>query len=1372
MSLFQKSVEKKYINELDSALIDAKYSAFSAYFGNKLIQQNIKSAKEEQFQEGFLRELFVNILGYTLQPEPDYNLISEYKNITNSRKADGAILRAGEALAVIELKSLATTDLDTIESQAFGYKNHHPKCIYVITSNFGKLRFYIRNAVEYIDFDLFNLSRNQFCLLWLCLAKDNLLNDVPLKIKDSSLLQEENITKKLYADYSKFRNAIYNNLVENNPELDKLLLFKKTQKLLDRFLFVFFAEDRLLLPPNAIREIINQWETLRDVLDEYIPLYDRFKKYFGYLNTGFKNKNMEIFAYNGGLFADDEILDNITIDDEILYHHTLKLSQYDFDTEVDVNILGHIFEHSLGEIENIQADLNKGCLNKGLQMSDLNKGLQMSDLNKGLQMSDLNKGLQPLVHDSDAIPLVQEVRTSSKKSKRKKDGIYYTPRYITKYIVENTVGKLCAEKRAEFGINPEEYAIERTNKDKDIIIALDEKLSNYRNWFLTITILDPACGSGAFLNQALEFLIEEHRKLDELRALLFGGGLVFADITNDILENNIFGVDINEESVEIAKLSLWLRTAQKGRKLNTLTSNIKCGNSLIDDPAVAGDKAFNWEKEFPQVFKEKELKAWHITWVTYNSRVSERMITYKNVIRKRRMNKSVPLNKGLQHDVPLNKGLQHDLPLNKGLQHDLPLNKGLQPLVHDSDATPLVHDSDATPLVHDSDATPNRHEVKELKITDPNKSCLNKDRLNKGCLNKGLQPLVQKADTTPLVQKADATHLVSGSIVQGHSWQFDEEMEIEVTKHIKDIVLENKYIVPAFNICDDHIHLLLICEEKEISNIVRKLKGKSSQKIKEYLNIDNDSEFHLWAQKYNTSFIENDEKLYNTIQYINNNRIKHDLPLNKGLQPLVQEMITPIEEAFKPQFTGGFDVVIGNPPYGAGLTDIEKEYFKLKYEDVHFRTIDTFNYFISQSFRILKHNGLISLIVPNNLLFQFEYFKTRLFLVQSNKLEIVLNFGDGVFQDADVPTCLFVAKKCQDNNYFINFKDIRNEIIKHNNINENFQLINSNNVINMPANIIGVSDISFNLIEKVKSKSVKIDDIVDEVASGISTGGDKIFRVHSEFAKSNNFEKDLLRNVLVGGEINRYTLENTNHNLIYTYRNCQIDEFTNIRNYLLNFKDKLLTRSESKAGILPWYSLNRQRYERLFMEDKIILRQTSDDIKATVDFEGYFTLDSINVLKIKDSKIYDYLFVVTILNSKLNNYIYKKFSQEEGRTFAQVKPNNVRKLFIPTISLEAQLPFIELANIMLEKNKELQDIKNKFLDLLIADFSIEKLRTKLQNWYELSWADFTAELRKLKIELKGIHKEDWSERHTRMTSQAQEIKTIITQTDRTIDRLV
>jgi len=114
--------------------------------------------------------------------------------------------------------------------------------------------------------------------------------------------------------------------VAQNPEFDQLELFKKSQKLLDRLLFLFFGEDRGLLSPNSVRLILQQWDKLKD-LDEYVPLYDRFKKYFGYLNTGFSGKQFDVFAYNGGLFKPDEVLDQIKIDDTLLYTHTHKLSE-------------------------------------------------------------------------------------------------------------------------------------------------------------------------------------------------------------------------------------------------------------------------------------------------------------------------------------------------------------------------------------------------------------------------------------------------------------------------------------------------------------------------------------------------------------------------------------------------------------------------------------------------------------------------------------------------------------------------------------------------------------------------------------------------------------------------------------------------------------------------------------------------------------------------------------------------------------------------------------------------------------------------------------------------------------------------------------
>ena len=210
-----------------------------------------------------------------------------------------------------------------------------------------------------------------------------------------------------------------------------------------------------MLPPNSIGAIIEQWVKLRDELDAYTPLYDRFKKYFGYMNTGHKGQKHDIFAYKGGLFLPDDLLDQVKIDDTLLYKHIQNLSAYDFKSEVDVNILGHIFEHSLNEIEELQSEIKGDKLDKS-------------------------------------------------KTRRKKDGVFYTPKYITKYIVENKVGKLCEEKKEALVIDEEEFNKDRKGRKKATLKKLNQQLEDYRKWLLQITICDPACGSGAFINQALE----------------------------------------------------------------------------------------------------------------------------------------------------------------------------------------------------------------------------------------------------------------------------------------------------------------------------------------------------------------------------------------------------------------------------------------------------------------------------------------------------------------------------------------------------------------------------------------------------------------------------------------------------------------------------------------------------------------------------------------------------------------------------------------------------------------------------------------------------------------------------------------------------
>jgi len=155
---------------------------------------------------------------------------------------------------------------------------------------------------------------------------------------------------------------------------------------------------------------------------------------------------------------------------------------------------------------------------------------------------------------------------------RKQQGIYYTPTYIVDYIVESTVGELLKNKKVDVR---------------------------------KVRVLDPACGSGSFLIKAFDFLYENYAKSDKgKQALLdFKTGIMFK-MEVQILLNNIFGVDLDKQAVEITRLNILLRIAEKGQRLPLLRQNIKLGNSLSEDEEVAGDRAFKWNDEFEAIMNE------------------------------------------------------------------------------------------------------------------------------------------------------------------------------------------------------------------------------------------------------------------------------------------------------------------------------------------------------------------------------------------------------------------------------------------------------------------------------------------------------------------------------------------------------------------------------------------------------------------------------------------------------------------------------------------------------------------------------------------------------------------------------------------------
>ena len=524
--------------------IDEIISAWQTAFKD----HDLSKAKETSLQGKFFSKFFCEILGYTMQDDGQevWTLKQEAKTEVDGKEADGSLgyysKISAKTRCVIELKD-AQCNLDSKQQsreskqtpveQAFQYLYKFADCDWVIVSNFRYTRLYHKSKGQtaYEEFDILNLhEEKEFKRFYYCLCKENLLNEnscsqMDLLIKQSGEADID-ITKEFYAEFKTVRKILFEHIVENNPDFDKKLLLEKTQKLLDRFIFIFFCEDTAgLLPHNTVENIYKMAQNSFSLSE--CKIWEQFRGLFVAIDKGNNNVNPPINAYNGGLFAYDEILDKLIIKDE-MFTYIKELARYDFESDLNVNILGHIFEQSLSDLEQIKNELD---------------------------------GIQE----------------DKKNSKRKKDGIFYTPEYITHYIVEETIGKYLEE-------NP-------------------DKLE-------TIKILDPACGSGAFLNQAHSFLlkqrqiqVEENIKNNDKSQLNLFKHTNQAEHDRSILLNNLFGVDLNKESVEITKLALWLKTANSKCKLNNLDENIKCGNSLIDDETIAGDKAFKWENEYKGIMQ-------------------------------------------------------------------------------------------------------------------------------------------------------------------------------------------------------------------------------------------------------------------------------------------------------------------------------------------------------------------------------------------------------------------------------------------------------------------------------------------------------------------------------------------------------------------------------------------------------------------------------------------------------------------------------------------------------------------------------------------------------------------------------------------------
>ncbi len=370
---------------------------------------------------------------------------------------------------------------------------------------------------------------------------------------------------------------------------------------------------------------------------------------------------------------------------------------------------------------------------------------------------------------------------------------------------------------------------------------------------------------------------------------------------------------------------------------------------------------------------------------------------------------------------------------------------------------------------------------------------------------------------------------------------------------------------------------------------------------------------------------------------------------------------------------GGFDAVIGNPPWGADFREDELEYLRKRNRPIIVRMIDSFMYFVFQMSEKLKAAGYFGMILPDVILYQIDNEKLRRHLLMNYKINSVFNMGN-VFEKVTRPTSILVFENVSFNENSIRISDFSQfeKIEKRTALFDEkyYEQIKQKELLEIPGALFVTSQIDryliWNRVNKVPHQ--RLENLVDDdgIQRGVSPDLQKAFIVESETVRKYDLEKSKLREVLTGGkQVKRYFIEYPDLWLIYTRRDDNFRELPNICGYIDQFKNEI-TCSEVRQKKHPLYSLHRPREERIFTKNKKLVGViTGDKITVAMDEMQTFATDGLYLFGLKSSVNPYYL--MGILNSSLFVFVYRLLAIEKGRVLAQVKPTILEQLPIRRI---------------------------------------------------------------------------------------------------------
>ena len=379
---------------------------------------------------------------------------------------------------------------------------------------------------------------------------------------------------------------------------------------------------------------------------------------------------------------------------------------------------------------------------------------------------------------------------------------------------------------------------------------------------------------------------------------------------------------------------------------------------------------------------------------------------------------------------------------------------------------------------------------------------------------------------------------------------------------------------------------------------------------------------------------------------------------------------------------GGFDVVIGNPPYVniENIQEIPKKYY-MKNNPFFEKRTDLFEVFLELSLNITKHYS--SFIIPSTIFSNTSYKKFRNHILNNELLEELCYTGYDVFGQAIVDTTIIRMNKEKHKNIklidAIYFKNKKENIVKM-------------DYFKKYGNVLSIDNHNTSVIlDKIFIEEYETVKNHFKVFQGVVTGNNPAFLFESEEdALNKGVDKELLHPVVYGKDIGRWEIKNSTNRLLYIDKNTDMKKYPQTLTWLKQFKKEV---SKQKSNGSNWYQLHRPRVkEELDQKEKLLIQATRNErlkirTVATIDNTGIYAPQSIWFI-IPKTEEYSLHFLLPLINSNLINYMFATKFLNLG-----IKRDYINMIRFPKLNQEEQKPLIKLSQKMIQLHDELKNIK-------------------------------------------------------------------------------